>query len=382
MRNIQLATLATLVSLLVSSAAFADKAVPNPIQRGPSNGQQQTVDLVIALDVSSSMDGLIDSARQKLWDVVNLLAQARPQPTLRVGLISYGNDGYSGDAGWVKKDSDLTTDIDGVYSKLFALKTNGGTEYVARAVHVALGDMAWSQDPRALKIIFVAGNEPANQDPKLDVAAVMGAAKQRGVYVNTIYCGSESNGEAALWHQVATLAGGEFAAIDQNRVVNIPTPMDDQLAQLSSQLNSTYVAFGASGGAHAANQAEQDKKAGLLAKPVAAARAFAKSSRLYRNDEWDLVDARKNAKKDVAKMAPAELPEPMRAMSPVERDKYLDQKAAERDAIQKKIATLSVERQKFIDAERKRHVAGPQKALDDALGKAIKSEAVSKGYAF
>ena len=54
----------------------------------------KTVDLVIALDVSGSMDGLIDSARQRLWDVVNELGRAQPQPQLRVALVTYGASSY------------------------------------------------------------------------------------------------------------------------------------------------------------------------------------------------------------------------------------------------------------------------------------------------
>src|ERR1700742_1667517 len=143
--------------ILYSSVAMARGGQVQPQQQlQPA----KKVDLVIALDTSSSMDGLIDSARAKLWDVVNLLSHAKPQPQLRVGLISYGNDGYDARVGWVRKDSELTTNLDDVYEKLFALRTNGGSEYVARAVHDATADMKWDQDQGTLKIIFVAGNEP------------------------------------------------------------------------------------------------------------------------------------------------------------------------------------------------------------------------------
>src|SRR5262249_40608440 len=125
-------------TLLASAVAFAAPNAPDqqPKQPDPQQAQKTAphVDLVIALDTSSSMDGLMEAAREKLWDAVGLLAQAKPRPLLRVGLISYGNDGYSPQTGWVVKDSDLTTDLDGVYAKLFALRTNGGQEYVARAV--------------------------------------------------------------------------------------------------------------------------------------------------------------------------------------------------------------------------------------------------------
>src|SRR5687767_7818107 len=53
----------------------------------------KTIDLVLCLDVSGSMNGLIDSAKHKLWDVVNDLAKIQPAPNLRVALYSYGGTG-------------------------------------------------------------------------------------------------------------------------------------------------------------------------------------------------------------------------------------------------------------------------------------------------
>src|SRR5215475_3983003 len=91
-----------------------------------------TVDVVLCLDVSSSMNGLIDSAKIKLWDIVNDLGKAKPAPILRVGLYSYGHTTYDARKGWVRKDVDLTTDLDTVYQKLNALTIHGGEEYVAR----------------------------------------------------------------------------------------------------------------------------------------------------------------------------------------------------------------------------------------------------------
>src|SRR3954464_11367841 len=90
----------------------------------------RAIDVAICLDTSNSMDGLIGSAKAKLWDIVNDLAKVKPTPNLRVALYSYGNDGYAPAAGWVRKELDLTNDLDALYQKLFALTTHGGTEYV------------------------------------------------------------------------------------------------------------------------------------------------------------------------------------------------------------------------------------------------------------
>ena len=48
--------------------------------------------------------------------------------------------------------------------------------------------------------------------------------------------------------QLARLADGTFASIDQDEgTVEIPTPMDDRLAALSAELNTTYIAYGRAG---------------------------------------------------------------------------------------------------------------------------------------
>jgi Mg-chelatase subunit ChlD len=372
----------TTLAVILSALACTAYAGNNNNQQQQQQGERRHVDLVIALDTSGSMDGLIDSARQKLWDVVNLLAQAKPTPSLRVGLISYGGtDGYDSSKGWVKKESDLTTDLDSIYSKLFALRTSGGDEYVARAVTVGTREMQWSQDPKALRIIFVAGNEPANQDPKIPVETAVAQAKEKHIFVNTIYCGSESSGEASLWAQVARLGGGRFAAIDQNHAVAIATPMDAELGRLSMELNKTYVAYGSTGRAHLANQAAQDKNAESAGGYVAATRSAAKASAMYSNEEWDLVDAQKHGKK-VAEMAPGALPPAVAALPPAKRDEYVKEKAKERDHLQQQIAQVNAKREAYIKAERARRAKGSAKALDDALGDGIRTEATSAGFAF
>ena len=380
-------TLALAIVTLFSSVALAGgrgneqpRRDPRPPIQQPTHGAKR-VDLVIALDTSSSMDGLIDSARQKLWDVVNLLAQARPQPVLRVGLISYGNDGYDRSVGWVRKDAELTTNLDDVYEKLFALRTNGGSEYVARAVHDATTQMKWDQDQGTLKIIFVAGNEPANQDPQIPVARALGEARAHGIFVNAIYCGSNGSFEANGWKEVASLGAGKYAAIDQNRIVAINTPMDAELARLSGELNKTYVGYGRVAREKAANQASMDGLAGSAGAPVAASRAAAKASTLYRNDEWDLVDARAHGKKDVAHMKAEELPAPMRSMNEHERAAYLDAKAKERAQLQHRITELARQRDAYVAAERKKRAAGP-KSFDDAVTSSVRTEAQSAGFAF
>ena len=64
------AALMTLISITLSGPMHARSS----IQLTPFQSNQ--IDVVIAMDVSSSMDGLIDSAKQRLWDIVNELGRA------------------------------------------------------------------------------------------------------------------------------------------------------------------------------------------------------------------------------------------------------------------------------------------------------------------
>src|SRR5436190_20947101 len=103
------------------------------------------IDIVLCIDTSGSMDGLIDSAKRKVWTLVNDLAKIEPTPELRVSLYSYGNNTYDPRTGWVRKETDLTTDLDSVYKQLAALRTvsAGSEEYVARVAKTALNQLKW-----------------------------------------------------------------------------------------------------------------------------------------------------------------------------------------------------------------------------------------------
>ena len=196
----------TVLALTTTTLAQNDVAV-KPAAR-------PVVELAICLDISGSMDGLIDSAKARLWSIVNDLATAKPIPEVRVALLSYGCDAYDPMTGWVVVDSGLTEDLDLISQKLFALHTNGGTEFVGRVVNTAAQTLSWSTDPNALRIIVVAGNEAADQDTVVTYQTASKASIERGILVNSIFCGTASDPIAANWGDVARLADGQFVCID------------------------------------------------------------------------------------------------------------------------------------------------------------------------
>jgi hypothetical protein len=167
MLRVRLTALLAALAMFTATARAQDKT--DKVDRTKA---APVVDVVLCLDVSSSMNELIDSAKVKLWDIVNDLGKVKPTPKLRVGLYSYGHLNYDAKAGWVRKEVDLTTDLDTVYQKLNGLAIYGGNELVGRVCRDALVQQKWSEDKRALKMIFVCGNEAADQDREVSLEAV------------------------------------------------------------------------------------------------------------------------------------------------------------------------------------------------------------------
>ena len=210
------------------------------------------------------MDGLIAQAKTQLWNVVNefVLAQkdGRP-PAIQVALFEYGKHSLPSGEGFVRLILPLTDDLDRVSEELFALKTNGGEEYCGWVIRDAVSRLEWSGSRDVYKAIFIAGNEPFTQGP-IDFHTSCRAAIERGIVVNTIFCGPNAEGSQTGWKDGAVLADGRFMSIDQNlKVVEIPAPQDTEIARLGVDLNKTYLPFGKMGQAGQARQSMQDANA-------------------------------------------------------------------------------------------------------------------------
>jgi hypothetical protein len=370
-----------LTGLALSFIGWSLAALPVQAAGSGKPATAKPIDVAICLDVSNSMDGLIASAKTKLWDIVNELGKVKPAPQLRVALFSYGNDGYDPKVGWIRKEVDLTTDLDMVSEKLFRLTTYGGTEYVTRVCRDAVEQLDWSKDKNALKIIFVCGNEPASQDPVVKLKEAASKAIAKGIVINPIYCGNAKDKDAQDWIEFAKLCGGKFASIDQDHgTVAIATPMDKKLIELSTKLNKTYVAYGREADQKVANQTAQDANSLKQGQAAAAARAQSKGGKLYRNDAWDLVDRMNNDSKfDIRKVPEKELCDELKKLTPDERVAYVKKKAAERTGLQKEIDKLSVQRAAYISKEMKKHASKADKAFDAAVRAALKEQAAKKG---
>ncbi|MCC6740968.1 MAG: VWA domain-containing protein [Planctomycetia bacterium] len=338
------------------------------------------VDVVICIDRSGSMQQVIDTAKQKVWSIVNDIARVRPTPVLRIGLIGYG----SADRDF--RFFDLTDDLDSVYKNLMTFKTDmGGDEWVGAAVRKATKEMSWSRNKEALRMIFMVGNETAQQgnDDNMYTKTCPEAIKA-DIVVNAIYCGKPQAEEERTWREVAKLADGSYTVIDlSGGAVAIATPMDDELARMNEELSKTYVGFGARGREKKENQKAQDAAAGEAGgKGVQAERAAAKASGAYNAAGWDLVDASKDKDFKLEEVKDEDLPEEMRKMSIEERKAHVAKMAEEREKLQKQVQEKAAERQKFIEEEMKKQGLNQDKAFDEAMRKMIREQAEKKGMQF
>ncbi len=373
------APLVVALALTASTLAAVESGERSADQRLAANASRP-VDIVVLLDTSGSMDDLLDATRARIWDVINTLGRLMPTPELRVGLLSYGTERSDADAGWIVLDSDLSDDLDGVYGALMALTTAGGEEYVGRALYEAIERMDWSRDPEALRIIFVAGNESADQAvDQHDFREAARLAVAEGIIVNALYAGNRDQGVVEQWPEVARHGHGNFSAIDPERsTIQIATPQDDALLALNARLNDTYLPYRPDGARGLANQVAQDSNASRLGVQSCSARIVAKGSALYTNASWDLVDATQKGVVDLARMHPEDLPAEMREMSDEQRTAHVERKRAAREAIQLEIQELSAARERFIkDTLARERMA---RGLDEAMKTSLLEQAKGKGF--
>ncbi len=375
------AAVAVCCGSLTALAADQEKAQAKPESAAPK------IQLAILLDTSGSMDGLINQARTQLWKIVNQLAVAEQngqEPDMQVALYEYGKSSLAQQDGYLRMIVPLTDDLDKISEELFALKTNGGEEYCGHVIQAATKELKWSPSNDDLKLIFIAGNEAFTQG-SVDYKSACAAAINKGITVNTIFCGPNAEGLKTGWADGAKLADGSYLSIDQNQqVAEIATPFDKQLVELSGQINKTYVTFGSAKKrrAVAGRQLAQDAAAKTAAPAVAAERAEFKGSGKYRT-AGDLVNALESNQVKLKDLKAEELPEELKKMTLEEREAHVAKLAKEREEIQQKIQKVAQQRKEYI-AEQRRKQAADDKAdsLDEAIIKAVRDQAGKKQFRF
>lgn len=181
------------------------------------------MDLAFCIDTTGSMQNEIDSVKTKVKALVAKLAEGKPAPVVRVGMVAFRDRGDE----YVTKVFQFTEDIDKFVKDVSDLKANGGgdgPEAVNQGLHAAVNDLSWSKEDKTAKLVFLIGDAPPHQysgDFKWDTEAK--SAISRGIQINTISCaGLESYPQKdgiEVWQQIAKLSDGKYEALTYHKEV-------------------------------------------------------------------------------------------------------------------------------------------------------------------
>ncbi len=340
------------------------------------------IQAAILLDVSSSMDGLIEQAKAQLWNMVSTMGKAKCDgnvtPRIEIALYEYGRTTNDARAGYVKKINGFISDLDSLSQNLFSLKTNGGDEYCGQVIYSSLNELQWDVAPENYKVIFIAGNEDFLQG-NLHYTKACAEAKNKGVIVNTIYCGDKMQGIKEHWNLAGECGNGSFTNINQNaREEEIATPYDSLIYAYNDKLNGTYISYGYAGNNYKLKQSQMDVANATMSKSAGLKRIKTKSNgAVYNNAQWDLVDAKGTGVIDFAKIDKKELPDSLKNKTIAELEKIVEAKSMERSKIQKDITTLNTQREAFIATEKVKNATNKNNTatLETEVEKIIKEQA-------
>jgi Mg-chelatase subunit ChlD len=345
-----------------------------PPSEPPALVKRPRVELVFALDTTGSMTGLIEGAKRKIWSLASFVAQGRPTPELRVGLVAYRD---VGDA-YVTRLHDLDDDLDRVYQRLQRFRADGGgdtPEHVGRALHEAVYKMSWSQQAEVVKIVYLVGDAPPHTDYRdgFDYQRAARGATGKGIQIHTVRCGGDQETET-VWRQIARLGRGQFMSIEQDGGMrDARTPYDEELARLHDDLGATAVGYGLHRGAVAAARTS----ASLAPASVKAERArFLAVKGKAVGGKGDLLEAARDGTVRIEDLTPEELPAELRHKAPAELAAALEDKRRARADLARRIDELSSKRQKYLEADEAR--SGPARGFDAVAKRSLRQSVADK----
>ncbi len=207
--------------------------------------QSHRIEVVFVLDTTSSMSGLIEAAKEKIWSIATTMGSAQQNPDIRMGLVAFRD---RGDA-YITRSYDLSQDLDSMYANLMDFRAQGGgdgPESVNQALYDAVHDMSWSDDGNTYKVIFLVGDAPPHMDYPNDVKfpVTLETARHKGIVVNAIQSGQHQHTRPA-WQQIAALGKGAYFQVeDSGNTVAVASPFDAELSALAAKLEATRLYFG------------------------------------------------------------------------------------------------------------------------------------------
>jgi hypothetical protein len=179
--------------------------------------ERPRMDVVFAIDATSSMADEIEVIKKEVWAIANKLITGKPAPDIRFGLVLYRD---TTDQKLVEV-TPLTRDIDKVHELLMSAQAVGGgnkPEHIGKGLHASL-DLEWDLADGVKRTIYLVGDAGANPHPEFTVASALDRARQMNVTINAIGCSGLTVAERNELTQIASNTGGGFDALTYYAVV-------------------------------------------------------------------------------------------------------------------------------------------------------------------
>ena len=353
-----------------------------------SNLQEKTdriakpkIQVVFLLDATGSMEGLIGTAKEKIWSITSSLSQTDPAPEIEVGMLFYRDRGDD----FITKIIPLGTDMDNLYEQLMAINASGGgdgPESVNQALYEGVNKMEWDNLPNTYRAIFLVGDYPPHMDYKNDVhyPETCSEAIKKGIVINTILMGNEPTA-ARIWKEIAGKTKGEYIQTDMSvNNIEVRTPYDDRINSLQYELDKTRLYYGKSSEMTEVKQMQSAKvskgDAAINARRAEYNLSVANKDAYYGSEE--LVNEVMSGKA-LTEIPAADLPDQMKKMSASERQAYVNELIEKRKKLEQEIKDLSKQRQQHIEAElSKMDKDKVESSFDDVIYRAVQTQALEK----
>ena len=349
--------------------------------------QSHRIEVVFVLDTTSSMSGLIQAAKEKIWSIATTMASAQQNPDIKMGLVAFRD---RGDA-YTTRVFDLSEDLDSMYASLMDFRAQGGgdgPESVNQALYDAIHKISWSTDNNVYKVAFLVGDAPPHMDYHNDVKypVTLAVAAKKGIVVNAIQSGQHQYTRPA-WQEIASLGQGEYFQVeDSGNAVAVATPFDEKLSRLAAELEDTRLYYG-DAETKVAQKAKLDANARL--RRELSAQALARRDTFNATDsgkanllgESELVDAISSGRVALDAIEEENLPASLQAMAPEKQMEVITEQAQRRDQLKQEIRKLSESRSNFIK-EKVAVEGGADDSLDEKIYSAVKDQAAAVGLTY
>ncbi len=360
-------------------------------QTPPSQQQPQErprIDVVFVLDTTGSMSGMLEGAKQKIFSIASRIAQGKPTPRVRVGLVAYRDVGDE----YVTRRYALTEDLDSLFTHLRKLEAGGGgdtPEHVGRGLGEAVSKLSWDERRETMKLIFLVGDAPpAERGDDWNFNHWVKRAAQKHIVVNTVRCGGDTDTEAR-WKFAAKTTDGLYESLEQSGgMVAVATPYDAELAKVNAELAAKTLYAGKEE-AQVANRERAAQMAELAPEAAAERIQFLKTTRGVGKGAGaaavSSAPAAVGGAVDLAAQPEAlagvkddELPRELRGMDAKARQDKVTAMAGERKALEEKAAKLAAER----DSWRSKNVEEKEDAFDANVMRSVKAKAARHGLTY